>query len=61
MGTLKHQTDFENDDREKRWNYAAMKNNFFCVRCGEVPPYCEREFFFETRICTYCAALSKDD
>jgi hypothetical protein len=46
---------------EERWHYAALKKGFTCERCGEVPPYEEREIFFETRLCSWCEHMSSKE
>lgn len=47
-------TDPEKPDRAG-WAHVARSKNFVCVRCGEFPEYDEREQYFETKMCGWCA------
>jgi len=50
------------EDQERRWHYVAEKNEYFCDRCGSIPPYADRDTFFETGYCSCCAyQVAKDD
>ena len=41
---------------------AARINEYRCSRCGEIPPYEEREIYFDTKMCGWCLHQShKDD
>jgi hypothetical protein len=65
MGYASDEALAEEEDREDRWHKAAEINGYNCKRCGSVPPYVERETYFETKMCGYCAhkmqKLNRDD
>jgi hypothetical protein len=62
MGQAKDEAFAEEESRESRWRYAAKAKGFECIRCGEIPLYDEREIYFESKMCGYCAHMtSKDD
>ena len=47
---------------QNRWNALALKKGYRCSRCGTTPPYGERELYFETGKCGFCAHVTaKDD
>lgn len=45
----------EQEGAAARWAHVARSNNYTCLRCGEYPPYEERELFFETKLCGWCS------
>lgn len=50
------------ESAEQKWQAAASINNYNCSRCGEAIIYVEKDFFFDTKLCTYCYQVtSKDD
>ena len=55
----------ENDaiiERDDNWLMKAQSEGWSCAVCGNTPPYDEREVFFETGMCGYCAHVAaKDD
>ena len=52
----------EMEATEERWDYKAGAEGYRCAVCGEAPVYDERETFFETGMCGWCAHMaSKDD
>jgi hypothetical protein len=60
MGLAKNRAIEEDGDRERRWQAAAEINNYRCENCTEIPPYEEREVYFETHHCARCLhALEK--
>jgi hypothetical protein len=64
MGQAKkaEQERFEAD--ETAWAAVCRSKGFECLRCGAIPPKAEREIFFETNMCGYCAYMtegSKED
>lgn len=61
MGQAKDEAFAEEEDRESRWQYAARAKGFVCIRCGEIPPYVERDTYFETKMCSYCDHMSSKD
>jgi hypothetical protein len=62
MGQASSEGIIDQERREAGWLFAAEAKGFRCGRCGEIPPHCERETFFETGMCGYCSYLmSRDD
>jgi hypothetical protein len=65
MGAAKDEMLADQEDREDRWHRAAQIKGYKCELCGNVPPYEERETYFETKVCGYCAhkmeQLNRDD
>lgn len=58
MGALKD----EMEEKEQAWNAKASYEGWKCSRCGAIPPLSERDVYFETKMCGYCAHVtSKDD
>ena len=51
----------EAEDAAGRWKTAARINDYHCARCGEVPPYEERDTYFETGLCDWCRHMSEKD
>lgn len=52
----------ELERRDAAWEYVAERDNHRCAVCGHIPPYSEREVYFETGLCGYHAyTLEKDD
>lgn len=54
----------DKDQREEaasRWQDAARINGYRCQICGEIPPYEEREVYFETKLCGYHAYQAQKD
>jgi hypothetical protein len=52
------------DDAESsaaRWNTAARIKGYRCLVCGEIPPYEERETYFNTKLCDWCRHQSEKD
>lgn len=50
------------EDREEAWSRKAAYEGYKCNRCGSSIPYDERDVYFETKQCGYCAhQSSKDD
>ena len=50
------------EDSERRWEYAAKKNNYRCSVCGEIPNFDERGTYFDTGMCGRCDfRADKDD
>ena len=44
------------------WMIKATSEGWRCARCSQVPIYDEREVYFDTGMCGYCAhVISKDD
>jgi hypothetical protein len=62
MGRAKHEAMEEEEKKEAAWARKCAYEGWKCVRCDSVPPLVEREIFFETKMCGYCAHIvSKDD
>jgi len=49
------------EDAAGRWKTAASINDYRCIRCGEIPPYEERETYFDTKMCDWCRHMSEKD
>ena len=49
------------EDASDRWVSAARINGYRCTRCGEIPPYEERETYFESKMCGWCLHQSRKD
>jgi hypothetical protein len=43
------------------WKTAADIKGYRCIRCGEIPPYEEREVYFESKMCAWCRHMSEKD
>lgn len=49
-------------ENEENWNKLAAAKGYRCERCNALIPFGEREVYFETKLCGYCAhMLQKDD
>ena len=49
-------------DQEERWYHVADTKGYQCERCGNTPPFSERELYFETDLCGWCHhQMTKDD
>lgn len=49
-------------EREEKWHYKAKQEGFRCAVCSQVVAYDEREVYFRTKMCGYCAhVMAKDD
>lgn len=58
MGAEKHEMIM----REERWETKARNEGWKCAVCHSVPPYSEREIYFDTGMCGWCAHMAaKDD
>ena len=50
------------NDRVRDWERVAGEKGYACNRCGSKPTYSERETFFRTGYCLWCATtVDKDD
>ena len=48
--------------REDDWNAKAHTEGWRCAVCSTIPPYDEREIYFESDMCGYCNhTANKDD
>ncbi len=48
--------------KEAAWVKKCEVRGWQCSRCEEIPPLAERDVYFETGMCGYCAYMtSKDD
>jgi hypothetical protein len=64
MGQAKKVEQKRIEDEQAAWDAVCRSKAFVCLRCGEVPLKEEREIYFETKLCGYCAHMSermKDD
>lgn len=43
------------------WMRKAQYEGLSCVRCGNTPEYDDREEFFESELCGWCASQSQKD
>ena len=58
MGAEKHAL----AEREEAFARKAVYGGWRCARCSAKPVYDERDTFFRTRMCGYCAhVVEKDD
>ena len=49
-------------EAEDNWHVKAQAEGWNCAVCGSVPPLSERDVYFETGMCGYCAHVAaKDD
>ncbi|PSR00232.1 MAG: hypothetical protein BRD48_01930 [Bacteroidetes bacterium QS_9_68_14] len=56
------QTKDDLERRNKAWKHCAEREDYRCAICGQVPPYGEREIYFESGLCGFHAhTLNKDD
>ena len=49
------------EEKEDAWTRKAAYEGWKCIRCGSTPPLCERDVYFETKMCGYCAHVSSKD
>lgn len=62
MGLVKNYQIEEEGRKEAAWTRKCEYEGWKCGRCDETPPLSERDIFFETKMCGYCAHMtSKDD
>ena len=64
MGQAKKEQLEREEDSARRWQTKCQIEGWKCSRCESLPPFEEREIFFETGkgLCGYCAhIISKDD
>jgi|GEM_PF-2651893 len=51
--------DFEEQEKyeelERKWSFVAQKKGFVCERCQKDIEYNERDVYFLTDYCGYCA------
>ncbi len=48
--------------KEAAWIKMCEAKGWQCSRCESIPPHGERDVYFETGMCGYCAHMtSKDD
>ena len=65
--TLKEETRMGTDkdkliETEEKWKWVARQENYLCARCHQIPPYGDREIYFETGHCGRCDHIvNKDD
>ncbi len=57
MGTEKD----EIQRKEDAWNHKAHAENIRCSVCSQYIPYAERNIYFRTKMCGYCAHQAKKD
>ena len=55
MGYAKNKAMEEAGEKAAAWRHVAMSKCFECIRCGNYPEYDERELYFETKLCGFCA------
>lgn len=48
-----HEARRQIQNREGAWNGLARENGWRC-ECGESIPYCDRDQYFETKLCADC-------
>jgi hypothetical protein len=48
-----HEARRQIQNREGAWNDLARENGWRC-ECGEAIPYCDRDQYFETKMCADC-------
>ncbi len=53
MGFEKHMIQV----REENWKIKAESEGWRCAICGSVPPFEERDVFFKTGKCGWCAHM----
>lgn len=47
---------------EENWEAKAQREGWRCSSCRATPPYGDRDVFFRTHMCGYCAhVIDKDD
>ena len=50
------------DGKEAAWEHIVDQKGYACDRCGNPPSYDEREIYFETGYCGWCAyEVARDD
>lgn len=49
------------EDAAARWQMAAHANNYRCIVCGAIPPYEERDTYFEKGLCEWCRNQAEKD
>jgi hypothetical protein len=60
MGQASNEGILDQERRENGWLAGAHARGIKCLRCDEIPPYCERDTYFETGMCGPCwHAMSK--
>ena len=45
----------EYTDRDENWKMIAQRHGYRCAYCNHIPPYDERDIFFETKLCGRCS------
>lgn len=50
-------------EKEDQWKRLARRKGWRCNRCGDIPPFGERDVFFDSGkgLCGYCAHISKKE
>lgn len=52
----------ELEQKEAAWDHVARSEGHRCYVCNSIPPYGERDVYFETGLCGWHAhMLNKDD
>ncbi len=51
----------EIEEREEAWNRKAAAEELRCSVCSQRIPYGDREIFFSTSMCGYCAHQAEKD
>lgn len=49
----------EHEKKEEQWEFVALKEKFICKRCGNPPLFDERQIYFDTGYCGYCAHMAE--
>lgn len=49
------------EEAASRWTTAAEINGYRCDVCGSIPSHEEREVYFDTGMCGYCAHQAQKD
>ena len=61
MGRVKHHQMEEESAKETVWAKTCEYANWQCSRCEDIPSLEEREIYFETGMCGYCAHMTSKD
>ena len=62
MGRVKHHHMEEEAAKEIAWAKKCEYRGWQCSQCEDIPSLAEREIYFQTGMCGYCAHMtSKDD
>jgi hypothetical protein len=56
MGPAKEEQLKAWEGQVRRWGYEVDEKGYTCHRCGNKPTYSERETFFRTGYCLWCAS-----